>query len=751
MNAFSSSLARRPAFAATPVALALTLLLAPLSLRAASPDAPSEPRSKAESDARSDARSVTAGAAPGDTAPGTGGDAAPAGSLRRVEVSGRAATPTRQPGDRNALSLTPAALPAAVQHLGEDDIAATNIGRDISNVFRRVPGVLANNIDQGETGNGFRMRGFATQGTHGADTAVYVDGVPQNVPSSQGGAGHGPVFLEWLTGDMIGGIDVVKGPISALYGDQNRAGAVDIRTRDGGAATPSSLGVSVERFGLRRASLVLSNTFGNDPDGRLPRIDSLLVADVYRNDGYRRDSRTDRDTLFWKLGTRLGDARYSLRFTRYLADFDAAGYLLLPDLERGLDPRSTQVGNPGFGNARRTTLVLNRAPADGDIGWHATAYAERFDRTRGIATSATQHTVGVDHRDIFGGRVLRNWRLAEDATLAVGAEARADRGDAFRRLYVNRAPTANYLNAQDLDLLTYGVFTQAQWRPVSALKLSAGARYDRFDYDIGNLKLPAASTAYRKGSLTPKLGASWSVSPSLELFANVAQGMRSPAAEQISGSGAAGPLGAPGGVISQVAPSKVRSYDAGFTAAPLAGWTVSGTAYYIQNDDEITGQADGSFKSVGDTTRKGVELETRWQLAASTSVYASLGRILEATVNNPAPNTGAKLSVPGRQFKAGAQHRFALGAGRVTLNADAYYLGDIPYYVGTPTIQPRTMPAYTRYDLRATYDWASMQATLYAVFQPQRFGSEIAYGSAAGLMLSPVPRTTVGASLKVFF
>ncbi len=36
-------------------------------------------------------------------------------------------------------------------------------------------------------------------------------------------------------------------------------------------------------------------------------------------------------------------------------------------------------------------------------------------------------------------------------------------------------------------------------------------------------------------------------------------------------------------------------------------------------------------------------------------------------------------------------------------------------------------------------------------FVPRRFASEIAYGSAAGLMLSPVPRSTAGASLKVFF
>ena len=663
-------------------------------------------------------------------------------TLDSIEVREATGPATRTPGERAAVTLAPKALPTTVQQLNQDDIASTNVGRDISNVFRRVPGVLANNIDQGETGNGFRMRGFATQGTHGADTAVYVDGVPQNIPSSQGGAGHGPVFLEWLNAEMIDGIDIIKGPISALYGDQNRAGAVDIRTKDGGSATPSSISVGVERYGLRRTSLVLSNQFAD--------IDSFFVADIYRNDGYRRASQTERDSFSWKLSTTRDNARYSLRVTRYVADFEAGGYLLLPQIEAGLDPRSTQANNPGFGSARRTSIVFNRAPAEGEQGWFATGYAESFKRTRAITANATQHTVGADDRNIFGARVLHNTTFG-NAALALGAELRQDRGDASRRMYTLRVPTANYVNAQELDLLTYGLFAQGQWKPSETVKLSAGARYDRFDYDIENLKLPAASTAYDKGVFTPKLGASWSVMPQLELFANVAEGMRSPSAEQISSSGSTGPLGARGGVISQVAPSKVRSYDLGFTSAPAPGWTVSGAAYYILNSDEIVGQADGSFKSVGDTTRKGVELETRWRATPATSVYASIGKILQAQVNNPAANAGAKLSIPATQFKAGAQHKLRLGAGQLTLNADAYLISDIPYYVGTPTTQERRMPLYTRYDLRGTYDWGQTQLSLYASFQPQRHGTEIAYGSAAGLMVSPVPRTTVGASLRYFF
>lgn len=652
-------------------------------------------------------------------------------------------------GRRTEVTVDSTGLPAEVTVITAEEISTLNIGRDISNIFRRVPGVVANNIDQGDTGNGFRMRGFATQGTHGADTAVYIDGVPQNMPSSQAGAGHGPAFLEWLTPDMIRRVDVIKGPISALYGDQNRAGAVDIRTAHGGDI-PSSVGLALDTYGGKRATVVLSNTFSSD-EAR-PAIQSLLIADMYRTHSYRRDAHTDRDNLFWKLSTRVGDGQYSLRVNHYRSDSRAAGYLLLGDLETGtVSPRSTQYGLPGFGSGERTALVFHRAPASGEAGWYATLYGETFERERGIANSAVQHTVGSDDRHFYGGRFAHNLVFGDTGALMFGAELRRDRGDASRRIWRNWVPTANYVNDQGLDLLTYGLFVQGQYKAFDSVKLLGGLRHDRFDYDIDNRKMPAASTTYHDGVTTPKLGLVWSVTPKLDLFANVAQGFRSPAAEQISGSGPTGPLGAPRGVIFDVSPSKVRSHDVGFTTTPLEGWTVSGVAYHILNEDEIIAQPDGSYRSAGETTRKGYEIESRWQATRAVSLYASYARILEAKANNPLPNTGPRLSVPRHQLKAGAEYRQRFSGAQLTLNADAYLTAGNPYYVGTPQIQLRTMPTYTRYDLRATVDWKRYQWTAYAVFQPHRYAGDIAYGSPAGLLVSPQPRAQFGVAMRYFF
>lgn len=646
-----------------------------------------------------------------------------------------------KPLTRGTVSTAADSLPTAVTTITDEDIRTLNVDRDISNIYRRVPGVVANNIDQGDTGNGFRMRGFTTNGTHGADVAVYVDGVPQNIPSSQGGAGHGPVFMEWLTPQMIKRVDVIKGPVSALHGDQNRAGAVTIETLDGGDVA-SSIGLDIASFDGRRANLVL----GGEHEG----FESLFVADVYKTNGYRKAAETNRDNYFWKLSKVIGEAKYSARFSHYESDFKNDGYLNLPALKAGTISRRDTDNLYGFGNANRNTYVFNRAPAEGEEGLYYTAYFEDFKRVRGISNGSNTHNYGRDDRDIYGGRLAYNFVYEDSASLMVGADIRRDKGGAYRQLYRNYEPTSNYYFDFDMDLITYGVFAQGQYKPVDSLKLLGGIRYDRFDYDIDNLKFRNASTGYHSSVTTPKFGLVWTPIRQFEVFSNVAQGFRSPAAEYISaGSSSALPPSDTGGRINgSVRPSKVTSYDIGFTVRPTERLSSTTEFYYIQNDSETLQTSPGVFEQVSDTTRKGVETSFNYQATATISTYASYGRIIDAVIDNPPAGTGDRLVVPEHTYKAGVQHRDAFMGGQLTLNADVYHLTGIPYYVGK---EQKEMPVYTRYDLRASYDYSDYQFSLYGTFQPHRYGTEVAYGTTNGLVIVPQPSTTLGASVRYFF
>lgn len=662
-----------------------------------------------------------------------------ASEMPTVTVQGQA----EHGSDKTRLSGATEAMAASVSVVDAEEVATINVGRDISNIFRRVPGVVANSLDQGDTGHGFKMRGFATQGTHGADTAVYIDGVPQNMPSSEAGAGHGPAFIEWLTPDMIERIEVIKGPLSVRHGDQNRSGAVNIVTRS--APVQSSVALSMETYGGRRASLLHS--------ARLGRVDSLLIADVYRSDGYRAGSWLDRDNLFWKLSFADAGARYSARLNHYRSDFETAGYLNYERLASGAVARSAPEENlpPGFGAGRRTSLVLERAPLT-DSGLQLTAYAENFERTRATTAASvttTLHNVGRDDRNIVGASAAWRW-MFDDAALLAGADLRRDRGDGTRQRYQQRRPSATWLTNLDLDLLTWGVFAEVQYKPARDWRLTAGMRHDWFDYDIVNRKLPDASLGYRKSVFTPKLGAAWSPGARLTVFANAAEGFRSAAAQQLSPAGAAGPLDAAGGrADAGLAPSKVRSYDAGLQAQVADGLTVGATYFYVLNEDELVQTGPTSFASVGDTTRRGAELDGRWQIARALSVYGSYTRLFEAQVNNPLPNTARGISVARHQAKAGLEIRQAVAGGTLRYHLDGYVTQGIPYASGTPLTE-RIVPTHVRYDARVSFDYRKMQLSVFAVYQPHDIG-ESYYASATGLWVSPQPRRHAGVAARYFF
>src|SRR5438094_8188844 len=137
---------------------------------------------------------------------------------------------------------------------------------------------------------------------------VLIDGVPQNAPG-------GAYDFANLTTDNIERIEVVRGPVSVLYGSDAVTGVVQIFTRDGGGAAHGSLAARGGTYG----SGALDATFagGGGSAGYSVGISRFSSDGVYSiNNQYRNevlsgrvrvrpDERTDA-----ALSLRYGDALY---------------------------------------------------------------------------------------------------------------------------------------------------------------------------------------------------------------------------------------------------------------------------------------------------------------------------------------------------------------------------------------------------------------------------------------------------------
>ncbi|WP_326404462.1 TonB-dependent receptor [Methylibium sp.] len=633
--------------------------------------------------------------------------------------------------DKLDLSPRSEALPAPVQVLDAERIERLNL-RSYSDLYRAIPGVQSVNFGQGDIGSPFVMRGFGN-GSHGIATGFFIDGVPQNIPSG-GIGGHGTSEYNWLTPEMIERVEVVKGPFSALYGDQALAGVVNIVTRR--CAPASSVSLEAGRYGLGRVAGVHCRQPG-EPDG----VQTFAAGEAYHSDGWRDRSRYDRYSLLAKATLPLGASLVSLRANAYRADYDVPGYLDFDAVKAGrVDPRSTPYRSDGGDNARYG-LVASWQPRTGDAGWSGTAYVDAFDRVRYSSFNAAMpmlQTEQFDKRTVFGGRLHYHAPLGERVAVTLGVDTRQDRGDIGNFATVARSRTGAVNSDYGLAIASYGAFVQAQWKPIDALKLVGGWRLDSFHQAIDNRRRPERSGSGSQHLGSPRFGAAYEVSKALTVYANAGEGFRSLGAAELS------PSGAVGAANFDFAIPTGTTRDLGLNAK-LGPVRVNANVYRTEIRSELRQDPPGSglLVNIGDSRRDGFELDARWSVNESLVVYGSWAHV-KARVANPLVAGQTKLAnVAPDLYGAGLESAMPYRGGRLLFDLSYLHSAPEPYYVGT---SERETDPWELVNARLSFEQGRSAYTGYLIWQPREFGSD-----QAGTSFNPKPRLEFGAVFKYSF
>ncbi|CAM2070089.1 TonB-dependent receptor [Sulfidibacter corallicola] len=222
-------------------------------------------------------------------------------------------------------------LAAAVTLIDREDLRtkASQLAGDelqgIAGVFQR----------REEAANNFMhvvFRGLT--GNHGNDTFLaLVDGIPFV-------SAHEEVLLAEVPFGAVDRVEVVRGPVSALYGRGSLSGAVNYLTRDPGPERRYRLGLSGGSYGYAKPHLSVDLPLA---DGR-----HQLVIDGYRqeNDGWRDRTEGQATNLFVKDHIALSErASLTLWLNAHDGDQEAGG--VIPILPNG-DIPEVAGGREGF-------------------------------------------------------------------------------------------------------------------------------------------------------------------------------------------------------------------------------------------------------------------------------------------------------------------------------------------------------------------------------------------------------------------
>lgn len=162
---------------------------------------------------------------------------------------------------RHAMALVDA--PAAIAVVTRADIEA----RGADNVFEAVRGDTGISI-QGRTISGRKT--INLRGMDGRHTLVLVDG--KRIGASDGVIGHSDYQYDWVAVDDIERIELIRGPMSVLYGAEALGGVVNIITRAPGAER--------WRFGVMGEGSIADGGRGGDGHRASVHADGPLGAGV---------------------------------------------------------------------------------------------------------------------------------------------------------------------------------------------------------------------------------------------------------------------------------------------------------------------------------------------------------------------------------------------------------------------------------------------------------------------------------------
>ncbi|MDR3434985.1 TonB-dependent receptor domain-containing protein [Telmatospirillum sp.] len=512
------------------------------------------------------------------------------------------------PAPQSTLSTAPEAQPASTTVVDAAEVARKPV-QTYLDLFRGIEGINVANYGQGGLGMGVAMRGF-TDSEHGRDVAYFIDGMPINEVSSIHAWNYADLNL--LLPETVDRIEVVRGPFDVQYGEANIGGSINITTKT--QDTGPSAGMSFGSFGTGRATATYSH-----PQSESSSLTPYIAAELYTSDGYRQNSDNTRGNLFSKFTMPVGEGTLSTRVQVYAGDWQAPGFINAGQIRAGSlsDKAAVNLTDGGQKNAQNAVLNYKLGEPENDLA--VTAFVSHDDFSRFSTFGTGSQSAQFEHRTTTGATVRKLWTtevVSLPTEFMLGSNVRSDIVTAVSSPTISRRLSGAYTIDEEYTEENTAAFAQVQVKPVAWVKLTAGARYDHFFYDIDNKVTPSASPTTDTGVASPKVGISVTPLSWLEMFANYGQGFRSPSA------GSDLPA-TPG-----LKPQEIASRETGghITWGRIASF--SGSVWTSQQANEIYQSAPGQpYQQLGSTDRVGFDLDGRVyvsrQAGSESSIFAN--------------------------------------------------------------------------------------------------------------------------------
>ncbi len=502
--------------------------------------------------------------------------------------------------------------------------------KTVGEIINRIPGVHWNDLGNEQHSMAIRQP-ISTN-------AVYQyleDGIPIR---PLGVFNHNALNETNMNGSS--GVEVVKGAASSLYGSNAVGGAVNFLTQRASRTPTGYVGIRHDNTdGFTRIDSGASNTWG-DLGLRFSHYSSQRDTHNWQQfSGGKKDSFTLRGDYNLNEKSWL---RASLVHTNL--DSDTPGSLFENDF-RTSPGKSINTFTWRKDKTTRANLAWEGETSQGGLTT-VTLFARNNDHGQlpnytitACAGASCRGTINNNHVESLGLDVKHEQKLGwMKAHLVTGLYIDRSQNDyvSDNLAIVRDVPTGRYMSytlhsvANPNGVRDYGAgiandaaFAQLEFSPYEPIRVVAGGRYDSIRYDFKNNLMPganygAANEVRSFAKFSPKLGATYALSPASSLYGNLSMGFTPPEVSQLYGRTA----------IPELSSATYDNVEVGWRALLASGIRLDTALYQLSGKDTIvsyTPEVGNSFnKNAGNTRSRGLELSLNqswgawdWQMGAT--------------------------------------------------------------------------------------------------------------------------------------
>jgi outer membrane cobalamin receptor len=416
-------------------------------------------------------------------------------------------------------SLIGESISASQGIVGQESISSRPILR-AGEILEAVPGMVVTQHSGSGKANQYFLRGFNLD--HGTDFATWIDGMPVNMKSH--GHGQGYTDLSFIVPEWIKYIDYRKGGYYAEIGDFSAAGAAHFQIID-----------SVDQSSVK-LTLGENNYFRTELHGASEISEGQLIWGLERNtyDGPWTDISEDlnKTNAMLRYVQKEADTQFSITFLGYDNRWNSADQIPQRAVENGVIDELGSLDKGLGGQSSRYSLSTQWRNDD----WQASAYMltsnlDLFSNFTYFASFADRgdQFKQVDQRDIYGASVTRFFSsnaFGKHVEQKIGADVRFDAIDKVGLYNTENNHVFATVREDDIEQLATSAFWSAHLHINQYFTTYLAARYDLHNAKV-NSDNDANSGEHSEGQTSLKAGATYQLSDTVEIYANVGQGYHS--------------------------------------------------------------------------------------------------------------------------------------------------------------------------------------------------------------------------------